>query len=102
MVNRGGAMNISGVVVMTSPERVDDVLKALIASGICEIHFHDTEGRIVVTIEGEDIAEEMERMKEIQGIPHVISASLAYSYAEDEILDAWDGIEKRGAVPEDL
>lgn len=81
-------MNVSSIVVRTSPDHVQTVLEHIASSDICEAHFHDEQGRIVVTVEGRDIEEEMQKLKQIQGMPHVISAGLAYAYSEKELADA--------------
>ncbi len=77
-------MNISSVVVRTAPEDLDAVLESLRASGLCEVHFHDDSGKIVVTLEGSSIGEEMVKMREIMNLPLVLSATLAYSYSEGD------------------
>lgn len=81
-------MNVSGIVVKTTPEHLQEVINAINAVDYCEVHFNDAEGRIVATIEGETTDEQMERMKTIQGIPFVFSASLSYSYCEEEVAPA--------------
>ena len=78
-------MNISSIVVKTLPEHVQSVIENLTSENFCEVHFHDATGRIIVTIEGEDISEEIRKLKLIQGLPRVLSASLAYAYSEREI-----------------
>jgi len=80
-------MNVSGIIVKTLPQHVKEVMDNLSVLDSCEIHFHDDEGRIVVTIEGKSISEEMRRLKEIQVMPHVLSADLAYSYSEEELAE---------------
>jgi nitrate reductase NapD len=77
-------MNISSVVVRSAPENLGAVLESLRASGLCEVHFHDDSGKIIVTLEGDNIGEEMAKMRDIMNLPHVLSATLAYSYSEDE------------------
>jgi nitrate reductase NapD len=61
------------------------VIKALSSSGDCEYHLHDKKGRIIVTIEGENTEEEIEKLKSIQQIPNVISAEMVFAYSEDEL-----------------
>ena len=96
-------MNISSAVVKTTPEHLQEVLHTLNAVDQCEIHFHDKQGRIVVTIEGETISEEMETLKTIQALPHVLSAELAYAYSEKELADAIRHVEiRKDAVPDAL
>ncbi len=81
-------MNVSGIVVKTTPKHLQEVIENLRLLDPCETHFHDDEGRIVVTIEGNSIHEEMQILKEIQAMPHVVSADLAYSYSEKELTDS--------------
>ena len=98
-------MNISSLVVKVSPESMDSVLAALSGSGLCDVHFHDQpKGTIVVTIEGRDVGEEMDKMKEIEKMPHVLGAALVYAYSEAELEAAAQRIEEgsRDPVPGDL
>lgn len=81
-------MNVSSVVVKTAPENLDAVLKGLRKSGLCEVYFYDEKGVIIVTIEGHNIGEEMNKMKSILNMPHVLAADLAFSYTEDEVREA--------------
>jgi nitrate reductase NapD len=96
-------MNISSIVIKSVPEQMQPLLAELGVSDICDVHFHDARGRIVVTIEGESVDEEMRKLKLIQGMPHVLSAALAYAYSEQELASARDRIEMcTDAVPESL
>lgn len=79
-------MNVSSLVINTAPEHIEKVIDMLGKSGLCEVFFHDTSGRIVVTIEGRDVSEEMRKLKDIQAIEHVASAELVYSYSEHEVM----------------
>jgi len=58
---------------------------------------HD-ETKIIVTIEGEGISEEIVKLKKIQKMDHVISADMMYSYSEDELDREKDKIEKSGDI----
>lgn len=73
-------MNISSIIVKTAPEHLKEVLDCMGAIGKCEIHFHDESGKIVATIEGAGINEEMQKLEIIQNMPNVLSVNLAYSY----------------------
>ena len=96
-------MNISSIVVKTLPEHVRTVIENLRSTDFCEVHFHDTTGRIVVTIEGEDISEEIRKLKLVQGMSHVLSADLAYAYSERELALAREHITMmKDAVPDSL
>src|SRR5512145_412664 len=98
-------MNISSLVVKVLPERMDQVLAVLAGSGLCDVHFHDGQkGAVVVTIEGKDAGEEMDKMKRIEQLPHVLGAALVYAYSEAELDAAVEGIVggQGGTVPEEL
>src|SRR3990172_1225997 len=92
--DRGEVINVSGIVVKTAPENSGAVLAELRASGLCEVHFQDGTGKIIVTVEGRDIGEEMQKVKTIMKIHGVLSADLAYSYSEKEMHDAAELIMK--------
>ena len=77
-------MNISSVVVKTKPEHLETLKASLAASGLCDIHFSDDKGRIVITLEGTDNADETKKLKEIQQLPHVVSADFSYTYADED------------------
>lgn len=78
-------MNVSSIVVKTTAEHLQQVINIINTYELCEVHFCDPDGKIVATIEGESISEQMVSMKIIQSIPFVFSASLAFSYCEDEL-----------------
>ena len=81
-------VNVSSLVVKTAPGQVGEVLDVLRASGLCDVYFYDKSGRIIITIEGKDVGEEMRKVKAIQDLPHVLSADLVYSYCEEELAEA--------------
>jgi periplasmic nitrate reductase NapD len=98
-------VNISSLVVKVAPANMALALEALRGSGLCEVHFHDPQkGSIVVTIEGKDTGEEMDKMKAIEKLPHVLGAALVYAYSEAELdAAAKMNAEKPGSpVPEEL
>ena len=79
-------MNVSSLVVRVSPENIELALAELKDSGLCDVHAHDREkGAIVVTIEGKDVGEEMEKMRAIEKLPHVMGAALVYAAGEAEL-----------------
>lgn len=84
---QGLPMNVSSLVIKTTPEHVEKVIDMLRTSGLCEVFFHDSSGKIVVTIEGRDVSEEMRKLKDIQAIAHVAAADLVYSYSEHEVME---------------
>jgi periplasmic nitrate reductase NapD len=96
-------MNVSSIVVTTLPQHLASVLAGLGSIERCEVHFHDDQGRIIVTIEGADTGSELETLNKIQAVPHVASAELVFAYSEHELAEAFRSIERQGsAVPERL
>ena len=95
-------MNVSSIVVKTDQEHLQEVMDNINEIDLCEVHIFDSEGKIVVTIEGKNIDDQMERMKKIQKIPFVHGADLSYSYTEDETLAGLEQIKNSCDVPEGL
>ncbi len=95
-------MNISSIVVQTRPENLDKVIKALKESGVCDYFLHDELGRIIVTIEGDGVGEELKKLKVIEAIPHVVSADMQMSYSQDELSSHLEVLENADAVPKSL
>ena len=87
-------MNVSSVIVRAAKEKIESVINNINAVDFCEVHFFDSGGKIVATIEGESINDQMERMKKIQSLPDVFSVNLSYSYCEDEISGAIGDMKK--------
>ena len=58
-------MNISSIVVQTLPKYLDSVIENLKKSGVCDYHMHDEKGRVIVTIEGENVEEELSRHMQV-------------------------------------
>ena len=60
-------MNISSIVIQTKPLHVKEIIAICEASDYCDYHFSDEEkGKIVVTIEGENLDEEMAKMNSMR------------------------------------
>ena len=78
-------MTLSSVVVQTKSEFLQDVINSLKKSDLCEYHLDDNNAKIIITIEGEGIEEEISKLSEIQKYPNIISAEMMYSYSEDEL-----------------
>jgi nitrate reductase NapD len=77
-------MSICSVIIRTLPENVPAVEFALKKIDLCEVHFKDNEGRIVVTVEAGDPEEEMAKLDEIKQIRHVLSVDLVYATSDPE------------------
>ena len=92
-------MNISSIVVQTTPKFLDEVVESLKNCEVCDYHLHDEKGRIIITIEGEDVSEELGKLKVIEAIPHVIAADMQMAYSEDELDANIKVINESDAVP---
>jgi len=77
-------MNVSSIVVRTTPENINTVMVAINSIDLCEVHFHDPEGKIVATIEGESVHDQIELVKRIQDLPFVLNVNLMYAYSDQE------------------
>ncbi len=77
-------MNISSIVVKTLPENIEAVKTSLEESGLCEVHFNDEEGRIIAVVEGDDDADESDKLKLIAELPLVASADFSCTYIDPE------------------
>ncbi len=96
-------MNISSIVVQVRSEYVDEVVEKLKEADFCDYHFHDKSiGKIIVTVEGEDVGEEIKKVKMIQAVPHVIAADMMMAYSEDELEKERSKLETGPNVPEML
>ncbi len=96
-------MNISSIVVQVRQEHVEEVVEALKEADFCDYHFHDKSiGKIIVTVEGEGVAEEIEKVKKIQAVPHVIAADMMMAYSEEELEKERSKLEMGANVPEML
>lgn len=95
-------MNVSSIVVQTLPKYLDEVVQSLKDCGVCDYHLHDEKGRIIVTIEGESVSEELEKLRVIEELPHVIAADMQMAYSEDELSAHMEVINGSDAVPKIL
>ena len=91
-------MNISGVVVRVLPEHEEKTIANLKAIDFCEYHMHE-DGKIILSIEGENISEEIKILNQIKRLEHVISADVAYSYCEEELDEERELLDKNEAIP---
>ena len=89
-------MNISGILVITTPEQTGNISEQLQNLAGVDVHYADAAtGRIVVTQEAESIRAEIDGLKRIRALPHIILAEMSYhNFEEDrELIDA---------IPDDL
>jgi len=95
-------MNVSSIVVQTLPKYVDEVVEAVKKSEVCDYHLHDEKGRIIITIEGKGVAEELDKLRVIEAIPHVIAADMQMAYSADELDEHMEVINGANVVPKML
>jgi len=92
-------MNISSIVVQTVPEHLNEVVESLKACEVCDYHMHDEKGRVIITIEGKGVGEELEKLRVVEAIPYVYAADMQMAYSEDELNEHMEVINNRDAVP---
>lgn len=96
-------VNISSIVVQARNEFIEELVEKIKACDFCDYHFHDVSiGKIIVTVEGEGIEQEMANVRKIEALEHVISAEMMMAYSEDELDRERDKLEKSDVVPDVL
>lgn len=80
-------MIISGIVMASHPEHLDELKQLVEAIPWAAVHFSDPRGRLVVTIEAADLDQSAERLKQLQVLSRVLMAELAQYCIEEEIRD---------------
>ena len=95
-------MNISSIVVQTLPKHINEVVESLKNCDVCDYHMHDEKGRIIITIEGDGVQEELKKLKVIEAIPYVMSADMQMAYSEDELSAHMEVLENADLVPKVL
>jgi nitrate reductase NapD len=78
-------MNISGILVVVAPEKVDSTIESLNAMDGIDVHHIDRpSGRIVITQEAEAIHDEVDGLKRIRALPGIILAEMSYHNFEED------------------
>lgn len=95
-------MNISSIVVQTLPKHVEEVAQSLKECEACDYHMHDEKGRVIITIEGDGVKEELAKLHIIEAIPHVITADMQMAYSEDELDENMELLNSADLVPKML
>ena len=96
-------MNISSIVIQAKAQYIPELVALCQASDVCDYHFHDESiGKIIVTIEGANIEEEMAKLKQIQAFPHVVTADMMMAYSEEELDSVRSSLVQAPRVPEVL
>jgi nitrate reductase NapD len=93
-------MNVSSIVVQALQTNIDELVEQFKNSEICEYHLHDKDkGKIIITIEGKDVGEEIEKLVKIQEMPLVMAADMMMTYQEDQLDAEIKILNEQGAVP---
>ena len=92
-------MNISSLVITTLSEKTTQVTDVLKKSELCEYHAHK-DGKIVVTIEGNSVSDEIKIMNQLAKIKNVINVEMIYSYCEDELSGERENLEIENKIPD--
>ena len=95
-------MNISSIVVQTVPKYLEEVVQSLKDCEVCDYHMHDEKGRVIITIEGNSVKEELEKLRVIEAIPHVVAADMQMAYSEDELDSHMEVLNNADLVPKML
>ena len=93
-------MNVSSIVVQALPEYIDELVAFFKETDDIDYHLHDKEkGKIIVTVEGEGVEEEIKKLVKIQQHPHVIAADMMMTYQEDQLDEEIKKLESEDPVP---
>lgn len=78
-------MNISGILVVVSPQHVAASIASLNTIPGVSVHYTDPgTGRIIVTQEAETTSDEIVGLQRIKALPSIVLAELVYHYFEQE------------------
>ena len=78
-------LNVSGILVITPAERLQQTILRL--SGLPGVDVHHTDpatGRIVVTQEADSVHAEIDGLKRIKALPHIILAEMVHHHFEED------------------
>jgi nitrate reductase NapD len=89
-------MNVSGILVVTPEKYLQATIDNLNRLDGVEVHQTDpATGRIVITQEGRSVHDEIDGLKRIKALPHIILAEMIHHHFEQDR-------EKLHEIPEDL
>ncbi len=83
-------INVCGVLVFAKHEHIEVLRQQLEGEDGVEIHAVTEDGRLVVTVEKEDQQQTGDTLNRIQGLDHVISASMVYQYFDQATDNEWE------------
>ena len=84
-------MNLSSILIVTSPQHLEATIQALNAQRGVEVHvFEEQTGRIIATLEAISVSAEMEGLKQIKSLPQILYAEMVLHYFEHDNDDPVD------------
>jgi len=96
-------MNISSIVVQAPSKYIDELVELFKEADYCDYHLHDKErGKIIVTVEGEGVEEEIKKLVKIQELPQVMAADMMMTYQEDQLDEEIRLLNEQDPVPDVL
>lgn len=78
------SVEIVSLVVNARPQHLDDVASAILALPGAEIHARDPIGKLIVVLEAPTQGEIGATSNQISGLPHVLSAVMAFQATDTE------------------
>ena len=81
-------MNLSGILIISTPSEIDALIDSLNAMSGVEVHHIDRDNnKLIVVQEAEAIHKEVDGLKQIKKLPGIVLAEMVYHYlADDESL----------------
>ncbi len=76
-------MIISAILVVCRAEHLAQVRAEIASRPGLEVHHSDSSGRIVVTLDAESPDESMAKLREVQGLAHVVLAEMMKTVVEE-------------------
>ncbi|HHB94876.1 MAG TPA: nitrate reductase [Campylobacterales bacterium] len=96
-------MNISSVVVQAPSKYIDELVELFKEADYCDYHLHDkATGKIIVTIEGEGVEDEIKKLVKIQELPQVMAADMMMTYQEEQLDEEIKLLNEQDLVPDVL
>ena len=91
--------NVSSLVVLCNPSEMEKLWNDINAIENAQCHYQDASGKIIVTLESQNIDQEIKLLKHIESLKGVISAQMIYAYHSKELKDLQENIQKQDSVP---
>ncbi|MCK4675443.1 MAG: chaperone NapD [Gammaproteobacteria bacterium] len=78
-------MNLSGILIISTPSEIDALIDSLNAMPDVEVHHIDRDNnKLIVVQEAEAIHKEVDGLKKIKKLPGIVLAEMVYHYLADD------------------